>query len=63
MLSENIKRIAEEKGITMYRVAKDGELSQSYVWELFHGIRQNPSIDIIKKISKILGVSVDELIK
>lgn len=63
MLSENIKRIAEEKGITMYRVAKDGELSQSYVCELFHGIRQNPSIDIIKKISKILGVSVDELIR
>lgn len=62
MISQNISRIAEEKNITMYRIAKDGNLSMSYVWEICKGRKKNPSITVISKIAKVLGTTVDELI-
>lgn len=62
-LSENVKKIAKEKNITMYRIAKDGDLSMSYVWELTKGRKENPSIKILKKIANVLETTVDELIR
>ncbi|MBY0754563.1 helix-turn-helix domain-containing protein [Clostridium sardiniense] len=62
MLSENIEKLAKEKNITMYRIAKDGNLSISYVWEICKGKRKNPSILVISKIADVLGTTVDELI-
>ncbi|MEG0366581.1 MAG: helix-turn-helix transcriptional regulator [Coprobacillus sp.] len=62
MLAENISRIAKEKNITMYRIAKDSNLSISYVWEICKGKRKNPSIAVISKISKVLNTTIDELI-
>lgn len=62
-LSENIKKIAKEKNVTMYRIAKDGELSMSYVWEIVQGKKMNPSIKIVKKIADVLDTTIDELMK
>lgn len=62
MLSENITKIAKEKNITMYRIAKDSDLSMSYVWEICKGKRENPSIAVISKIAKVLNTTVDKLI-
>ncbi|ALG49405.1 helix-turn-helix domain-containing protein [Clostridium perfringens] len=62
MLAKNIARIAKEKNITMYRIAKDSNLSMSYVWEICKGKRENPSITVICKIAKALGTTVEELI-
>lgn len=62
MLAENINRIAKEKGITMYKIAKDADLSVSYVWDICKGNRENPSINVMKKIAKVLEVTVDKLI-
>lgn len=61
-ISRNISRIAKEKNLTMYRIAKDGNLSMSYVWEICKGKRENPSITVISKIAKVLGTTIDELI-
>lgn len=63
MLDKNILKILKEKNITMYRMAKDSDLSISYVWEICKGKRKNPSIAVISKIARVLEVSVDELIK
>ena len=62
LISKNITRIAKEKNITMYRIAKDSNLSMSYVWEICKGKRENPSITVICKIAKALGTTVEELI-
>lgn len=62
MISKNITRIAKEKNITMYRIAKDSNLSMSYVWEICKGKKKNPSITVISKIAKVLNTTVDELI-
>ena len=62
MLSRNITEIAKEKNITMYRIAKESNLSISYVWEICKGKRANPSIAVISKIAKVLDTTIDELI-
>lgn len=62
MLSQNIVKIAKEKNITMYKLAKDSGLSMSYVWEICKGKKENPSITVVSKIAKVLDVKLDELI-
>lgn len=61
-LSENLNKIAKEKNISMYRIAKDGELSMSYVWDICNGKRENPSLSVLRKLSKALEVNIEELI-
>lgn len=61
-IGENIKRIAEKEGITMYRLSKESKVSSSYISEIVSNKRKNPSIDIIKKIAGVLNVTIDELI-
>lgn len=63
MLSKNITEMAKEKNITMYRIAKESNLSISYVWEICKGKRENPSIAVISKIAKVLDTTIDELIR
>lgn len=62
VLSRNIVKIAKEKNITMYRLAKESDLSMSYVWEICKGKKENPSITVVSKIAKVLNTTVDELI-
>lgn len=62
-LSENLNKIAKEKNISMYRIAKDGELSMSYVWDIFKGRKENPSLSILRKLARALNVTIEELIK
>lgn len=62
-IGDNIRRIAEEKNISFYRICKDGKISNSYMSDLINNKRNNPSIDILRRISKVLGVSIEELIK
>nr|DAM27358.1 MAG TPA: helix-turn-helix domain protein [Caudoviricetes sp.] len=62
MIGDNIKYFAERRGMSPYKLAKETEISNSYLSDLINGKQNNPSIDIIKKISKALDVAVDELI-
>lgn len=63
MIGENIKSFTKNEGITLYRLAKKAGISNSYLSDLINGKQNNPSIDILKKISEALNVSIDELIK
>lgn len=62
-IGDNIRRIAKEKNISFYRICKNGNISNSYMSDLVNNKRKNPSIDILKRISNELGVSIEELIK
>lgn len=62
-IGDNIRRIAKEKNISFYRICKNGKISLSYMSDLVNNKRKNPSIDILKRISNELGVSIEELIK
>lgn len=62
-IGDNLRQILNEKGITAYKLAKDGQVSNSYLSEILNNEKTNPSIDIVKKLASTLKVSVDDLIK
>lgn len=62
-MSENIKKIMADKGLSIYKVSKDSKVSVSYVWDIANGKSKNPSIEVLKKLSKGLGVRLEDLIK
>ncbi|EDS76413.1 HTH-type transcriptional regulator SinR [Clostridium botulinum C str. Eklund] len=58
-LKLKIKRI--EKGIKQKDLAKEIGISRYYLSALENGRANNPSIPVMKKISEILEVTVQEL--
>lgn len=62
-IRENIKRISQEKNISFYKICKTGGVSFAYMSALINGKKNNPSIEMLKKISKALNVPIEELIK
>ena len=61
-LGANIKRIRLEKGMTQGDIFRALKLDRGYVSSLESG-KRNPTLAMIEKIAKALGVSVDELLK
>ncbi len=62
-VSENIKNLVENKKITPYRLAKDAGVSNAYLSDLINGKCDNPSVEILRRLSNALNVPIEELIK
>lgn len=63
MIGANVKEMLEARNMTQYRLAKISGISASYICELIKGKYQNPSMAILKALSRSLGVSVTKLMK
>ena len=61
-LSNNIKRIRKEKGISQEKLALKADVDRSYMSELERCLA-NPSIDALMRISNALDVSPSELLQ
>lgn len=62
MIGENLKRIRIKNNLTMIKLSKKCEISQSYISDLENGKIKNPSVVKIEKIAEVLGVTTNELI-
>lgn len=60
MLYEKIKKIAEQKGISINKIEKDLEFSSSYISKWKNSM---PSAMNLKKVADYLGVTMDELLR
>ena len=49
-------------GLTQMDLAKKAKVSQAYIASLETGTRTNPSLTILKRLAKALGVSLAELL-
>lgn len=60
MIYDNIKRICKEKNISVAAVEKQAKLSNGTIckWN-----KSSPTVDSLKKVADILGVTIDELVK
>jgi transcriptional regulator with XRE-family HTH domain len=58
-----LKGLREEKGLTQIDLAKKARVTQSYVAMLEGGEKQNPSLAILKRLAKALGVPVTALLE
>jgi XRE family transcriptional regulator of biofilm formation len=61
-LAAMLKMRREEKGLTQIDLAKRARVSQAYVASIEAGTRKNPSLAILQRLAKALGVPVAELL-
>lgn len=61
-LGSVVKRLREAHGLTQEEVATKAGVAQSYLAKLEGGARKNPSLDVLKRLAKALGVPVTELL-
>ena len=61
MYNNQVKKIREQKGITLVKLAEMSGVSVGYLCHLERGSRKNPSIEIMEKISKALNKSITEI--
>jgi transcriptional regulator with XRE-family HTH domain len=60
-LGRNLKRLRQSKGWSQEKFAFEADVHRTYVSDLERGVR-NPSITLIEKLAKALGVSASELL-
>lgn len=60
-LSDRIKALREAKGWTQNHLAEVAEVPQPTIWRLERGLIRNPKMELLRKLARALGVTVDEL--
>lgn len=61
-MASTLKRLRARRGLTQEQVARQVGVSKAYITMLESGARKNPSLPILKKLAKALGVPVTELL-
>jgi transcriptional regulator with XRE-family HTH domain len=58
-----VKKMREEQGVTQAQLAKKAGVTEAYVSMIEGGVRKNPSLPILKRLARALGVPVGELLE
>jgi transcriptional regulator with XRE-family HTH domain len=61
-LDQVIRELREKKGLTQEELAFKAKVTQGYVAQLELGIRKNPSLDVVRRLARALGVRLGELL-
>lgn len=62
-LGMRLKALREAKGMTQVELCRKANLGQGYLAQLEGGIKKNPSLGILEKLAKALGVNVGRLLE
>ena len=62
LLAWNLRRIRVKRGLSQERLAYDAEIDRAYVGNLERKAG-NPTVDVLDRLAKTLGVSVAEFFK
>jgi transcriptional regulator with XRE-family HTH domain len=57
-----IRELREKKGLTQEELAFKAKVTPGYVAQLELGIRRNPSLDVVRRLARALGVRLAELL-
>ena len=63
LIGEKIKQLRNEKDLSISELADRAGVAKSYLSSIERNIQSNPSIQFMEKISQVLGVSVNELLR
>ncbi|MBC2318749.1 helix-turn-helix transcriptional regulator [Listeria booriae] len=63
MLYNTIKEMADEHGVSIYRIEKDSGLSNGTIGKWGKTANQKPQAENLKKVADFFGVSMEELIE
>ena len=62
-IGENIKRLRARQGLSQDDLAKKAELKYSTLAKIEGDFDKKPGVQIMAKIAKVLGVSIEDLLK
>lgn len=62
-LSDSIRRARVRAGLTQDALAKRAKVSRVYVIKLESGDRQSPSLAVLERLARALGVAPADLLK
>ena len=62
-IGENIKRLRARQGLSQDDLAKKAELKYSTLAKIEGDFVKKPGVQIMAKIAKVLGVSIEDLLK
>ena len=57
-----IRTLREKKGLTQEELAFKAKVTPGYVAQLELGLRKNPSLDVVRRLARALGVRLSELL-
>jgi len=61
-IGERITRLREELGLSRPRLAREADVSYSFLVQVETGQRENPQVDKLANVARVLGVPVDVLL-
>jgi XRE family transcriptional regulator, master regulator for biofilm formation len=62
MIGKNIKDLREQKHLSLSDLARQIEISKGYLHSIENGLTDAPSVFIVARIAKLLGVTIEQLI-
>lgn len=62
MIGERVKQLRLEKKMSLSELAEKAGVAKSYLSSIERNLQNNPSIQFLEKIAKVLNVSVDYFI-
>jgi transcriptional regulator with XRE-family HTH domain len=58
-----LRELRAHKGLTQDAVAKKARVTRFYISQLENGIRKSPSLPVLRRLAKALGVPVTALLE
>ncbi|MES9684677.1 transcriptional regulator [Bacillus sp. AFS001701] len=62
MIGKIIHETRKKRGLSLSELAKKADISKSYLSNIEREINDNPSIQVLEKLSKVLGVDMSTLL-
>lgn len=62
MLAMKLKTLRTARGLTQVELAKKMRLTQAHIAQLENGVKDNPTLDTLRRLSKALRCSISELV-
>ncbi|WP_059170866.1 helix-turn-helix domain-containing protein [Bacillus sp. FJAT-27445] len=63
MVGARIKELRIKKGYSISELAKRSVVSKSYLSQIERGLHKNPSLQVLNKLAKTLGTTIEVLLK
>ncbi len=63
MISSNIRKLRQDKGISQDRLSKLTDLSLNTIVKIESGRNPNPTIKTLAKIARSFNIKIDDLVK
>jgi len=63
MLGKNIKRVRQKKNLTQDKLARLADIPYTTITKIETAVIKRPSVQVVVKIARVLGVTVEDLIK